>query len=269
MEGGQPLVRKDDSVVFWNFRPDRARELSRAFVFPDFNDFDRGPEPPAVHFVTMTEYDETFPSPVAFPHTEIKHTLAEILSGAGLKQLHVAETEKYAHVTFFFNGGEETPVAGEDRVLIPSPHVATYDLKPEMSAFEVTDALVEKVAGGGYDFIVINYANADMVGHTAVKPAIIKAVEAVDACLGRVITAVRAAGGVTIITADHGNADQIANGEGKPVTAHTTNRVPFILVEEGERCLREDGILADIAPTILNLLGLDKPAEMTGSPLVC
>ncbi len=267
-QDGRSLIRTGDAVVFWNFRPDRARELSRAFVFPDFNDFDRG-DAPVTHFVTMTEYDETFPSAIAFPHTEIKDTLAETLAAAGLKQLHAAETEKYAHVTFFFNGGVETAAAGEDRILVPSPHVATYDLKPEMSAYEVTDAVVAKIEEGSYDFIVINYANADMVGHTAIKAAVIQAVEAVDECVGRVVAAVQAAGGVTIVTADHGNADRIATDGGEPVTAHTTSRVPFILAMPNADCLRPDGILADIAPTVLDLLDLSKPAEMTGSSLIC
>ncbi len=268
-EAGRPLIRTGDAAVFWNFRPDRARELSRAFVFPDFSDFDRG-DAPLTYFVTMTEYDETFPSPIAFPHNEIKNTLAETLAAAGLKQLHAAETEKYAHVTFFFNGGVEQPVAGEDRLLIPSPHVTTYDLKPEMSAYKVTDAVVAEIEEQKYDFIVVNYANADMVGHTAIKSAVIRAVEVVDECIGRIVAGVQAAGGTVIVTADHGNADRITTDDGgKPVTAHTTSRVPCILIAPGVDCLRQDGILADIAPTVLDLLGLDKPPEMTGSSLIC
>ncbi len=267
---GQPVIRDEDAVVFFNFRPDRGRQLTRAFVMPDFEGFDRGPNPPATYFSTMTEYDATFPGPIAFPTKEIKNTLAEILSANGLKQLHIAETEKYAHVTFFFNGGVEAPETGEDRILVPSPKVATYDLKPEMSAYEVTDKVIEAIAGGKYDVIIMNYANADMVGHTAVKQAVIKAVESIDECLGRVVAAIEAQGGVALITADHGNADEIADTDtGLPVTAHTNNPVPFILISDRSYGLENGGILADIAPTILDLLGLSKPPEMTGKSLIC
>jgi len=267
---GRPIVRDGDAVVFFNFRPDRGRQLTRAFVMPDFDGFDRGPKPPATYFATMTEYDATFPGPIAFPTTEIKNTIAEILSAQGLKQLHIAETEKYAHVTFFFNGGVEAPESGEDRILVPSPKVATYDLKPEMSAYEVTDKVIEEIDRDEYDVIIMNYANADMVGHTAVKQAVIKAVETIDKCLGRVVTAIEAQGGVTIITADHGNADKIAETDtGLPVTAHTNNPVPFILISDRSYRLRDGGVLADIAPTILDLLGLKPPAEMTGKSLIC
>jgi 2,3-bisphosphoglycerate-independent phosphoglycerate mutase len=267
---GKPLVRDSDAVVFFNFRPDRARQLTRAFIVPDFKGFDRGPKSPAVYFATMTEYDKKFPSPIAFPQEEIKNTLAEVLSANGLKQLHTAETEKYAHVTFFFNGGLEAAVPGEDRVLIPSPKVATYDLKPEMSAREVTDSVVAEIATDKYDVVIMNYANADMVGHTAIKTAVVKAVETVDECLGKVVEAVLAKGGAVLITADHGNADKIAEpGTDLPFTAHTTNPVPFILVSEKNKKLRGGGILADIAPTMLDLLGLPKPPEMTGKSLIC
>lgn len=267
---GKPLVNDGDSVIYFNFRPDRGRQLTRAFVFPDFNGFDRGAKPPTTFFATMTEYDKTFPSPVAFPPEKIKNTLADVLARHGLKQLHIAESEKYAHVTFFFNGGVETPVDGEDRVLVPSPKVATYDLKPEMSAREVTDKVIDEIDKDIYDVIVLNYANADMVGHTAVKTAVIKAVETVDDCLGRVVGAVLARGGSLLITADHGNAEKIAEpGTDLPFTAHTNNPVPMILISEKKYELRNGGILADIAPTILDLLGLPKPSEMTGKSLVC
>jgi 2,3-bisphosphoglycerate-independent phosphoglycerate mutase len=267
---GKPLFREGDAAIFFNFRPDRGRQLTRAFVVPDFNGFDRGPIVPDVFFATMTEYDKTFLSPVAFPPEEIKNTLADVLSRQGLKQLHIAETEKYAHVTFFFNGGVEAPEIGEDRILVPSPKVATYDLKPEMSAREVTNKVIAEIEKDTYDAIVLNYANADMVGHTAVKEAVIKAVETVDECLGRVVGAVLTRGGAILITADHGNADKIAEpGTGLPFTAHTTNPVPFILISEHKHGLRSGGILADIAPTILDLLGIPQPDEMTGKSLVC
>ncbi len=267
---GRPLVRDNDAAIFFNFRPDRGRQLTRAFVMSDFDGFDRGPAPPMTYFATMTEYDATFPGPIAFPTAEIKNTLAEVLSAHHMKQLHIAETEKYAHVTFFFNGGIEAAEPYEDRILVPSPKVATYDLKPEMSAREVTDKVIREIDKDKYDVIIMNYANADMVGHTAVKNAVIKAVETVDECLGRVVAAIEARGGVTMITADHGNADEIAEpGTGSPVTAHTNNPVPFILISARSYCLRDGGILADIAPTILAMLGLKQPAEMTGKSLIC
>jgi 2,3-bisphosphoglycerate-independent phosphoglycerate mutase len=269
-EEDKPLIRGTDSVVFMNFRPDRSRELSRAFLESGFSGFDRGPEPAMPFFVTLTEYDAAFASPIAFPPETIPNTLATVISGAGKRQLHAAETEKYAHVTFFFNGGVEKPVEGEDRILIPSPRVATYDLKPEMSAFEVAAKTVEAINDGRYDFIVVNFANADMVGHTAIKPAVIKAVEAVDACLGELRKAVEQAGGALLVTADHGNADQLEDGEGgAPFTAHTTNRVPLILAAPGCGCVRQDGKLADIAPTVLELMAISRPTEMTGSSLIC
>jgi 2,3-bisphosphoglycerate-independent phosphoglycerate mutase len=267
---GQSLVRDGDAFIFFNFRPDRGRQLTRAFIFPDFNGFDRGAKPPTTFFVTMTEYDKTFPSKVAFPPEEIKNTLADVLAQHGLKQLHIAETEKYAHVTFFFNGGVEAPVVGEDRVLVPSPKVVTYDLKPEMSAREVTDKVINEIGRDVYDVIILNYANADMVGHTAVRQAVVKAVETVDECLGRVVDAVLQQGGALLITADHGNADKVLeSGTNLPFTAHTTNPVPLILISKDKHKLKSGGILADIAPTMLELLRLPKPGEMTGKSLVC
>lgn len=262
-------VRDGDSCIFFNFRPDRARQLTRAFIDKAFDAFDRGPRPPEVFFVTMTEYDATFAAPIVFQPVEISHTLSKVLSEHGLKQLHIAETEKYAHVTFFFNGGVEAPEPGEERILVPSPKVDTYDLKPEMSAFEVTRRVVEAIRARAYDVIIINYANADMVGHTAVFNAAIRAIEVVDECVGRVFEEVSAAGGVTIVTADHGNADQEIDCEtGRPFTAHTTNPVPFILAMANGFTLRGGGVLADIAPTILDILHAPQPAEMTGRTLI-
>ncbi|HPE63570.1 MAG TPA: 2,3-bisphosphoglycerate-independent phosphoglycerate mutase [Methanothrix sp.] len=262
------LVRDGDSLIFFNFRPDRARQITKAFVDPDFCDFER--DKIDVHFVCMTLYQESIRSPVAFPADHLKETLGEVVSGSGLRQLRIAETEKYAHVTFFFNGGREEASPGEDRLLIPSPKVATYDRKPEMSAFEVTDAVVEKIKEGVYDLIVLNYANSDMVGHTGIFDAAVKAVEAVDECVGRVVSEVLARGGAVLLTADHGNAEQMENeATGQHHTAHTTNPVPFVLIRDGEKArLREDGILADVAPTVLDLLGLPVPAAMTGRSLI-
>ncbi len=269
-EEGKPFIRDGDAVIFFNFRPDRARQLSRAFLFKKFHDFDRGSNPPVVHYVTMTEYDATFPSPIVFPQAEIKNTLAEVLSARGLKQLHIAETEKYAHVTFFFNGGVEKPEPGEDRILIPSPKVATYDLKPEMSAREVTDSVIAEINKGKYDFIVLNYANPDMVGHTAVWAAVVKAVETVDGCLGRLVPAVMKQGGAVIITADHGNADLVRKvRKHEQITAHTVNCVPFIFIADPPVKVKPRGKLADIAPTILEFIGIEKPREMTGTSLLC
>jgi 2,3-bisphosphoglycerate-independent phosphoglycerate mutase len=263
-----PLVRDGDVCLFFNFRPDRARELTTAFFEADFAGFDRGPHPPAVDFVTMTQYKKEFPLPVAFPPAHPTHVLADVLAEHGLRQLHIAETEKYAHVTFFFNGGREAKVEGETRILVPSPRdVPTYDFKPEMSAFGVTDELVAALEGGDYEFVVVNYANADMVGHTGVISAAVTAIEAVDACLGRVIEAVARGGGVCLITADHGNSDHMLEPDGSPNTAHSTNRVPFIATAAGTR-VRSGGRLCDLAPTALALLGLAQPAEMTGACLL-
>ena len=259
-----------DGVVFFNFRSDRAREMTRALTLKDFNGFTRNKKPQLVDFVCLTEYDESFDLPIAFASETYPDILAEVVSKAGLQQLRIAETEKYAHVTFFFNGGVEKSWPGEDRVLIPSPQdVATYDQKPSMSAVEVTDEVVKRVESGVYQLIILNFANCDMVGHTGVLSAAIKAVEAVDSCLGRVVTAVTQAGGKLLITADHGNCEQMVDAEGRPHTAHTTNLVQCIYVDPGskDQPLR-DGILADLAPTVLELLELEKPAAMTGKSLL-
>ncbi len=269
LKGNHPTatIQDNDSVIFFNFRPDRARELTRALTMQDFSGFERQKES-NIHFVCMTQYDETFDLPIAFPTAHIDNTLAEYLSKNKKNQLHIAETEKYAHVTFFFNGGVEKPFKGEDRILIHSPDVATYDLKPDMSAYEVTDAVVENIVSGDYDVIILNFANPDMVGHTGVMDAAVKAVEAVDECLGRVVRAVVDAGGVAIITADHGNCEQMIYYEDKsPHTTHTTNRVPLVFVSGMDVDLR-DGIFADIAPTMLELLHLDVPPQMTGQSLL-
>jgi 2,3-bisphosphoglycerate-independent phosphoglycerate mutase len=301
-------IKTGDSVIFFNFRPDRARQLTEAFIYNDFNDFDRGDNPPKVFFVCMTQYNKDFPVPVAFAPASISNTLGEILAANGLKQLRIAETEKYAHVTFFFNGGTEKPNPGEDRILIPSPKVATYDLKPEMSANELTDKVIEMIDAGTYDVIILNYANPDMVGHTGFIDAAVKAVETVDSCLGRVITKLNDVGGLGIITADHGNVEEMVDcKEACPMTAHTTSKVPFILCSSEIKKLKgyksspylkkdlgrdfvkgadesfpgkSDGAerpdkpesetlaLCDIAPTIIELLHIEKPAEMTGSSLI-
>jgi 2,3-bisphosphoglycerate-independent phosphoglycerate mutase len=264
---GKPiaLVSDNDSVIFFNFRSDRAREITRAFVDPGFRDFKRKSYP-RTHFVCLTQYDETFNVPVAFPPESLRNILADVLARHHLKQLRIAETEKYAHVTFFLNGGRETPVKGEDRILIPSPKVATYDLQPEMSAFPVTDEVVKAISSGKYDVIILNYANLDMVGHTGFFDAAVKAVEAIDECIGRVFSAVKTAGGLLIITADHGNAEQMLDETGGIHTAHTSNPVPFIFCENGVKL--KDGILADISPTLLDVLGIEKPEEMTGKSLI-
>ncbi|MCZ7385181.1 MAG: 2,3-bisphosphoglycerate-independent phosphoglycerate mutase [Candidatus Methanoperedens sp.] len=259
------LISDKDSVIFFNFRSDRAREITRAFTDSDFKDFKRAVYP-HTHFVCLTQYDETFKVPVAYSSESLKNILADVLSRHNLKQLRIAETEKYAHVTFFFNGGRETPVRGEERLLIPSPKVATYDLQPEMSAFLVTDEVVKAVSSGKYDVIILNYANLDMVGHTGIFDAAVKAVEAIDECIGRVFTAIKDAGGLLILTADHGNAEQMVDEKGGIHTAHTCDPVPFILCETG--IALKDGILADIAPTILDILGIEKPEEMTGRSLI-
>ncbi|HEX3026680.1 MAG TPA: 2,3-bisphosphoglycerate-independent phosphoglycerate mutase, partial [Clostridia bacterium] len=261
-------IQKGDSVIFFNFRPDRARELTRTIVDPDFAGFDRKKGFFPVFYVCMTQYDATMPNvQVAFKPQSLANTFGEYISSLHLKQLRIAETEKYAHVTFFFNGGVEKESEGEDRILVASPKVATYDLKPEMSAYEVTDKVVGAINSAKYDAIVLNFANCDMVGHTGVFEAAVKAVETVDACIGRVTQAVAAQGGVSLITADHGNADQMKEPDGSPFTAHTTNRVPFIV--SGYDCkLRPEGKLADIAPTILDIMELPQPEEMSGVSLI-
>jgi 2,3-bisphosphoglycerate-independent phosphoglycerate mutase len=312
-------VRDGDTVLFFNFRPDRARELTRAFADPGFAEFERRcvsetrpgradrlesaggakrahspcvsePRPslnaempaqdaaPEAHFVCMTEYDPSFGLPVMFAKERVDATLADVLSEAGLRQLHIAETEKYAHVTFFLNGGEEAPKAGEERILVPSPKVATYDMKPEMSAVEVTDALVEAVRAGRADVYIVNYANGDMVGHTGVYEAAVTAIETLDLCLRRLVAAMEAAGGVTLLTADHGNADKMADEDGRPFTAHTSADVPLVAVfPHGAPVFPADvprgfvggeGRLADVAPTFLDMIGIEPPATWTGRSLL-
>ena len=263
-------IAEGDSVIFFNFRPDRAREITRALVDPDFDGFKRRSFP-KLTYVCMTQYDATMPNVlVAYRPQSLENVFGKYISEQGLTQLRIAETEKYAHVTFFFNGGVEAPFEGEDRCLVPSPKVATYDLKPEMSAIEVTDELLERLSSGKYDVIILNYANCDMVGHTGVFEAAVKAVETVDACMGKVIDRVVAMGGKALITADHGNADQMYEPDGSAFTAHTTNPVPLIAVGIGEGKLAEPmtGRLADLAPTLLEMMGLPQPAEMTGKSLL-
>jgi 2,3-bisphosphoglycerate-independent phosphoglycerate mutase len=269
---GNPVgqVRPGDMVIFYNFRADRAREITRAFVDRDFSGFERPGGCPDVAYVCMTQYDATIQAPVAFPPQNLNHTLGEVLAARGLKQLRIAETEKYAHVTFFFNGGVETANPGEDRILIPSPKVATYDLKPEMSAPEVTATVLAEIAKDKYDVIVLNYANPDMVGHTGVIAATVRALETVDDCLGQVVEAVLGRDGTALVTADHGNAEQMLDPNSQePHTAHTTNRVPLILAGRRYRgnTLRQEGALEDIAPTMLEILEIPQPPEMTGRSL--
>ena len=261
----QGTISNNDSIIFFNYRPDRAREITRAIVDPEFDGFPREFFPTT--YVCNTEYDASMPNVlVAWPRIAVKNGLGEYLSSLGMTQLRIAETEKYAHVTFFFNGGVETQYPGEDRVLVASPKVATYDLQPEMSACEVCDKCVERVRSGAYDVVILNFANCDMVGHTGVLEAAVKAVETVDACVGRVVDAALEMGGIAMITADHGHAEQMVQPDGSPMTAHTTNRVPFILCGAGTE-LRE-GRLADIAPTILDVMGLACPPEMDGKTLI-
>lgn len=266
-EGGR--VSEGDSVIFFNFRPDRAREITRTFVDDEFTGFERRNGRFAVNYVCFTQYDASMPNvEVAFKPQSLDNVLGAYLADKGLTQLRIAETEKYAHVTFFFNGGVEAPFAGEDRALIPSPKVATYDLQPEMSAYLVADECQKRIESGKYDVIILNFANCDMVGHTGVFDAAVAAVEAVDKAAGQVIDAVLAAGGKVLLTADHGNADQMYEPDGAPFTAHTTNPVPFLVAGCGDVTLREGGVLADIAPTMLKLLGLPQPAEMTGRSII-
>lgn len=261
-------LQAGDSVIFMNFRPDRAREITRAMVDPDFTDLSRKRGYLPVQFVCTTVYDATMPNvSVAFTKQRLDNIFGEYISRLGLTQLRIAETEKYAHVTFFFNGGAEQVFPGEDRVLIKSPGVATYDLQPEMSARQVTDACVERIESGSYDVVILNFANCDMVGHTGMFDAAVKAVETVDECVARVVEATTKMGGISLLTADHGNADRMLEDDGvSPYTAHTTNLVPFVLV--GADVKLRDGKLADIAPTMLDLMGLEKPAEMDGSTLI-
>jgi len=269
---GKPVgsIQEDDSVLFYNFRSDRAREITRAFVDEVFTGFER-PNRPHVHYVCMTQYDETISAPVAFPQQDLKNTLGEVLSKQGLRQLRIAETEKYAHVTFFFNGGIEDPDPGEERVLIPSPKVATYNLQPEMSAPELTQKLLEQLRKTPPDVIILNFANPDMVGHTGVFEATVKAVETVDQCLGQIYDELQKIGGTLLITADHGNAEEKVDPQTKlPLTAHSTNLVPCILVNDQLKgqTLHEGGALCDVAPTMLELLHIPIPEEMTGKSLL-
>ncbi len=267
VDGYEP-IKGGDSIVFMNFRPDRAREITRTFVDPEFSGFERKKGYFPVYYVCTTQYDADMPNVhIAFGKEELKNTFGEYISSLGLRQLRIAETEKYAHVTFFFNGGVEKVYDGEDRVLVPSPKVATYDLKPEMSAYEVTEQVVERIKSGVYDVIILNFANCDMVGHTGVFDAAVKAVETVDECVGKVVDAMKSVGGITMITADHGNADRMLEDDGtSPFTAHTTNPVPLAIVGADVRL--EEGRLCDIAPTMLDLMGLGKPEEMTGKSLI-
>ena len=268
---GAKVIRDNDSVIFFNFRPDRAREMTRVFCVDDFDGFNRGKRLDTT-FVCFTDYDESIGNKlVAFEKEEIKDTFGEFIAEHGMKQVRIAETEKYAHVTFFFNGGKEEPNEGEDRILVNSPKdVATYDLKPQMSAYEVCDKLVDAIKSGKYDVIIINFANPDMVGHTAVENAAIKAVETVDECIGKTVAAIKEVNGVMFICADHGNCETLVDEEtGEPHTAHTTNPVPFILVNADPKyTLAEGGRLCDIVPTLIELMGLQKPAAMTGKSLL-
>ncbi len=263
-------IKADDSVVFFNFRPDRARQITRTFVDEAFDGFERKNGFFPLNYVCMTQYDETMPNvSVAFPPEELTMTLGEYLASKNMTQLRIAETQKYAHVTFFFNGGEEKTFEGEDRILIQSPDVPTFDLMPEMSAYPVCDAVVEKIKSGKYDAVILNFANCDMVGHTGVFEAAVKAVETVDECLGRTIDAITKMGGIALVTADHGNADQMLDYATNDVfTAHTTNVVPLVLIGEETGAKLKNGRLADLAPTMLDLMGLEKPEEMTGESLI-
>ncbi|SFT61042.1 phosphoglycerate mutase [Selenomonas sp. GACV-9] len=264
---GYEGMKNGDGAIFFNFRPDRARQLTHIFVDETFDGFERD-EDLKIPFATFSHYEDGMNAKVAFPPESITKTMGEIIESQGMTQLRIAETEKYAHVTFFFNGGVEEPYKGEDRILVPSPKVATYDLQPEMSAIEVTDKVVEAIKSGKYDFIILNYANCDMVGHTGVFPAVVKAVETVDTCVGRFVDAIREVGGEVCITADHGNADKMMDYDNnQPFTKHTTNPVPFIVVSDRVKSVK-DGALCDIAPTLLTLAGVEIPSEMTGKNLV-
>jgi len=269
-EGDKPtaVLKAKDSVIFFNFRPDRAREITRVFVDSGFNGFDRELFP--LYYATLTNYDTTITGVhVAYEPESYNNTFGEYISKLGMKQLRIAETEKYAHVTFFFNGGVEAPNEGEERALIPSPKVPTYDLQPEMSAYSVADRVVTEIDRDVHDFIILNFANPDMVGHTGIMEAAVKAINAIDICLGKVVNKVLEKGGAVYITADHGNAEKMIDYEtGEPYTAHTTNKVPFIVVNDGDVKIREGGRLSDIIPTILDLAGIEIPAEMTGKTLI-
>jgi 2,3-bisphosphoglycerate-independent phosphoglycerate mutase len=264
----RPVISEGDGILFFNFRGDRARQLSQVVLRNDFKGFNRTYHP-KVGYLMMTQYDATFNAPAMFPPQSMKHLLGDVVAAAGRHQLRMAETEKYPHVTYFFNGGGETPNPGEDRDLVPSPKVATYDLQPEMSAIPLTDEVLKRLDTGTYDLLILNYANPDMVGHTGVVEAAIKAVETIDACLKRVVEKILGMGGACLITADHGNCEREINDDGTPNTAHTTNLVQFIYAgPNAGKAVMEDGILADVAPTLLYLLGIPKPEEMTGHSLV-
>ena len=267
---GGDTVKENDSVIFYNFRPDRAREITRTFVDDDFKGFERRNGRFPLTYVCMTQYDATMPNvEIAFKPQKLTNTMGEYMSKLGKTQLRIAETEKYAHVTFFYNGGVEKQYDGEDRILVKSPSVATYDMQPHMSAYEVTEKCVDAIKSGKYDMVILNFANCDMVGHTGVFEAAVKAVEAVDWGVKKVTDAIAEMGGVTCITADHGNADRMIDKDGTPFTAHTTNPVPFCVVGYDEcKELRAGGVLADIAPTMLDIMGLDQPAEMTGKSMI-
>ncbi|MFS0611968.1 2,3-bisphosphoglycerate-independent phosphoglycerate mutase [Lederbergia ruris] len=267
---GKPIATIDDedSVIFYNFRPDRAIQISNVFTNGDFSGFDRGEDRPKnLDFVCMTHFSETVKGYVAFKSVNLDKTVGEVIADNGMTQLRIAETEKYPHVTFFMSGGREETFPGEERILINSPKVATYDLKPEMSAYEVKDALIEAINADKFDGIILNFANPDMVGHSGMLEPTVKAIEAVDECLGEIVDLILEKGGKAIITADHGNSDEVVTLEGKPMTAHTTNPVPVIVTEKGIT-VRDGGILADLAPTMLDLLGIEKPEEMTGQSLI-
>lgn len=267
---GTPVatVKEDDAVIFYNFRPDRAIQISNTFTNKDFRSFDRGNgHPESLHFVCLTHFSETVDGYVAFEPSNLDNTVGEVISQAGMTQLRIAETEKYPHVTFFMSGGRESEFPGETRLLINSPRVATYDLQPEMSAYELTDALLKEIEADKFDSILLNFANPDMVGHSGMLEPTIQAIETVDECLGKIVDLIVSKGGTAIITADHGNADEVVTLEGNPMTAHTTNPVPVIVTKPGVE-LRQDGILGDLAPTMLELLNLEKPAEMTGTSLI-
>ncbi|HUM56567.1 MAG TPA: 2,3-bisphosphoglycerate-independent phosphoglycerate mutase [Bacillota bacterium] len=263
------LLSRDDSVIMFNFRPDRAREITRAFVDPGFDAFKRKKEFNGIYYVCMTRYDASMPAvSVAYPPEEIRNTLGEYLSSKGLKQLRIAETEKYAHVTFFFNGGTEAPAVNEERILIPSPKVPTYDMQPEMSACLVTEEVIKQIQNDRFDVIILNYANADMVGHTGVFSAAVSAIETLDECVYKVIDAVLQKGGQILLTSDHGNADCMSDEKGKTVTAHSMNRVPLVFISDKKVSLREGGRLADLAPTLLDMMGIEIPKEMTGKSII-
>lgn len=269
-ENGEPIgkVEDEDSMIFYNFRPDRAIQISRTFANEDFNDFDRGPHNPKnLDFVMLTKFSETVDGYVAYQPTNLDNTVGEVLSQNNLNQLRIAETEKYPHVTFFMSGGREAEFPGEKRILIKSPNVATYDLQPEMSAYEVTEALMAELDAGQQQAIILNFANPDMVGHSGMLEPTIQAIEAVDECLGKIVDKILELGGEAIITADHGNSDEVITPEGGPMTAHTTNPVPVIVTKD-EISLRDGGILADLSPTLLDLLNVEKPKEMTGTSLI-